>query len=323
MNYNFIKNLKIKRYYNEPNKSYNIVSTVIFRLENNYKDMSEYYNKFKHYIKQFKNIFDDSYYLRIYFDNSIVLYGDNEIINNEITTIWRPLLKYLYELPFVQLCKYNHNEFKKNKIYHIGVFGTIIRFLPLFDYSFNKNINVILITDIDVNQKYIKYIVKSLEYTLKNNLNFFFRTSFCKYTSGYHQTSSNIVNTWLRIMAGTMISNNLKFPKKIINDFFGQIINNNYDEHLNKFINMDLFSIHKHKVLSEPIFKYGIDEFFAMYLLKFLIDNNNKIKFGYLAANDIDSPIYFWYRKNNKLEDNKPVYKEILQSLLEIGRAHV
>lgn len=314
MSYNFLTNLKLKRYYTEPIGEYNVVSTVIFRLEDNYKDMSEYYNKSANLTDKFYDYFPKNFYLRIYFDDSIIKKSGNEIIDNEIDKIWIPLLIKFKKLNFVQLCKYKHIDFLKNNIFHIGLFGTLMRFLPLFDYKFNKNIKTVLITDIDVSPKYMNFTRGCLNYTLKHKLHFFFRTSFCKANAGYHQTSVGIVNTWLRIMAGTMVLNDYKFPKQILNDFFNQIHSKNYDENLSKFIKMDVFNMHLRKANQDKLFRYGLDEFFAMYLLKNILDN--KIKFGYLSNKDIDSSIYFYYLKNNKFKDNKPKYKELLKKIL-------
>lgn len=313
--YSFINKLQLKRYYTEPTDNYNIVSSVIFRLEDNYKPMNEYYNKLEKFIKIFKETFV-GFYFRIYFDNSIIKHTDNKLINEEIDTIWRPLLIKLKKLSFVQLCWYEHKDFLKSKNFHKGVFGTIIRFIPIFDYEFNNNIDIIIISDVDVNHKYLNYTKKSLTYCIDNKLRFFFRTSYCKHSSGYHTVTAKLVNTWLRVMAGTVIINKFKFPIKIIDLFFNQLYTKNYDEHLLNFINLKEFSIHTHKTKTELIFKYGIDEVFSMYLLEYII--NNKIIFGYVSQKDIDSPIYFWAKKNNMLKDeNNPKYKEILKHLLK------
>ena len=127
MEYSFANNLKIKKYYKEPEGTYNLVSTVVFRLENNYKPMSNYHDKFMFMLQNFKRTFRGNYYLRVYFDRSIYVKTDNDIINKEIDEMWKPLLKYLKSLSFVQLVRYNHLDFKKNKTFHDGLFGTLIR----------------------------------------------------------------------------------------------------------------------------------------------------------------------------------------------------
>ena len=238
MEYSFANNLKIKKYYKEPEGTYNLVSTVVFRLENNYKPMSNYHDKFMFMLQNFKRTFRGNYYLRVYFDRSIYVKTDNDIINKEIDEMWKPLLKYLKSLSFVQLVRYNHLDFKKNKTFHDGLFGTLIRFLPLFDYESNKNIRTIVITDIDVNKTYLNYTSRCIQYVKQKNLKFFFRTSFCKFIKGRHYTAKGIVNTWLRVMAGTVICDNYKFSHQILDDFFKQLYTKEYDSNVDKFVNI-------------------------------------------------------------------------------------
>ena len=315
MSYSFSKNLKLKKYYVEPLTKYNVVSTVIFRLENNYKPMKIYVDQFLCMIENFVQIFDSTYYLRVYFDRSVYIKTGNELIDREIDTIFVPLFRKLKNIPFVQLCRYDHRDFKKNKIFHIGLFGTLIRFLPLFDCDENKLIKTVIISDIDVCKKYISLTQKCLKYTMTHKLKFFFRTSFCKFIAGRHYVAQNIANTWLRVMAGTVICDDYKFPVDILDDFFYKIKFNIRDENIDKFIKMDILNMHDYKTSSEDIFKYGIDEFFAMYLLKDILAKH--IKFGYLSTNDVDAPIYFAYHKSNKFADNKPEYTLMMKELLK------
>lgn len=314
MDYSFIKNLKLKKYYKEPNNSYNIVSVVIFRLEQNYKSMYEYYDKFIYMIKQFKYYFNN-YYLRIYFDKSIYIKTKNNIINDEIDKMWIPLLKNLKKLSFVQLVEFNHMDFKYDKVFHKGLFPTMIRFIPMFDYDNNHNIKTIIISDIDINKSHLEYIKRCSEYVNNNKLKFFFRTSFCSFIRGRNYMAQDIANTWLRVMAGTIICNNHKFSHIILDDFFYQLKYDKYDKNLLKFINMDIYNHVSHKASDEKIYKYGIDEFFLMYLIKDLIEKN--IKFGYLSTKGVDTPIWFLFESSNKFTDNKYDYKKLMKDILK------
>jgi hypothetical protein len=314
MPYSFAANLKLKKYYEEPVGKYNIVSTVVFRLEDNYKSMSEYHDQFMYMIKNFKYIYGNDYYLRVYFDRSIYKKTGNKDIDKEIDKMWLPLLKYLKSLPFVQLCRYKHHDFKKNETFHLGLFGTIIRFIPLFDYNANKNIKTVVITDIDVNKYYLSLSKQSLNYMESKKLNFFFKTSYCKFIAGRHYMAHGIANTWLRVMAGTVICDNYKFPHQILDYFFEQAKTGNYDDNVKKFVKMDIYNYHEYKTQTDHIYKYGIDEFFAMYLVKDVLQKN--IKFGYLAARDIDASIWLSYVRSNKFTDGKYNYEKMMRSVL-------
>ena len=131
------------KFYTEPKEKYNIVSTVIFRLKNNYKPFIEYYNGLKFLVDNLPSILPD-FYLRLYYDDTISIPNStNEKVNEEIKTLWMPYFEQLKQLKYVQLCKYNH---KLNE----GLFGTLVRFYPLFDYTDNANIEIVIISDVDI-----------------------------------------------------------------------------------------------------------------------------------------------------------------------------
>jgi hypothetical protein len=312
--YNFFKKIKLYKYYDEPNTRYNIVSTVIFRLENNYKPMENYYLKIMKLVDNFYDFFGKDFYLRIYFDNSIVLKSGNEFIDNEIDNVWIKLLKKLKSFKFVQLCRYKHKDFLKNNIFHRGLFGTVIRFLPLFNVQSNNNIKDIIVSDIDVNFILLNYMKKGYQFVVKHDLKLFFKTSYCKYIAGYHNVTINMLNTWLRLLAGTVIVHNYKFNPKILNDFFSKIVHKNYDEYMIKFINIGQSITYKNKTPSEEIFKYGYDEFFLVYLLDNAI--KQKIKIGYVSTKDFDAPIYYYYRKNNNFDSNDEQKLKLFEDIL-------
>lgn len=323
MEYNFIKNLKLKKYYNEPGNKYNLVSTALFRLKDNYKKMTKYHdllvNLVDNFDKYFQNINGYEFYLRIYFDRSLIKKSGNNIIDEEIDTLWLPLLRKLKKHSFIQLCKFKHKDFiEDNNIFHIGLFGTIIRFLPMFNFNFNNNIQLLIVSDVDLNDKYLKYAKDSYNYVINHDLKFFFRTSFCKGTNGRQLVSQDIANSWLRIMAGTMVINNYRFDKNLLNIFFSQIHHKKYEDNLLSFMNIDkTVDLHKKKTTSESIFKYGIDEFFASYFIKECVEKN--IKFGYISTKDIDAPIFFYYIRNNDFinEDNNLTHKKLLKEVMK------
>ena len=115
------------------NNKKNIISTCFFKMSKGYKKFSEYfkgiillYNTVLKKLKEFK--------LRIFIDMSI--YNDKNIMN---------MLKMLKNIELVVYCC---NSFVKNDIYHLGTFGTLIRFMPLFNFP-NNDTNIVISTDID------------------------------------------------------------------------------------------------------------------------------------------------------------------------------
>ena len=76
--------LIVKKYYDEPKNKINIISASVFKLENSYKNSMRYYKGFKLLVENFRKYFPD-FYLRIYFDDSIIKpKHENNKINNEI-----------------------------------------------------------------------------------------------------------------------------------------------------------------------------------------------------------------------------------------------
>jgi len=312
--YKFSENLKLVKYYKEPDTRYNIVCVTVFRLYDNYKPMDKYYDKFNIFLKVFKK-YMPNYYLRVYIDNSLIVKPGIKIIDDEIDNIWIPLINKLKILDFVQLIKYKHSDFLDEKYSqcHKGTFGTIIRFLPMFDYKINDNLDTIVIMDIDMNPKSFDLYNNIINYSKQNNSHFMFRTSYCKYTKSRHFIVSEITNTWLRVMAGTMVLMNHRFDKNILNEFFGCIKNNTFEDRC-KYIGLfkDHINFENNKKVSAELFIYGIDELLTLYLLDSLIKKN--IKFGYLSSKDLDVPLYTHSIKYNTYSDNT---NEINRKLLK------
>lgn len=319
LKYKFARNLKLEKYYEEPKNKYNLVSVTIFRLYKNYKSMSEYYDKFNVFLQVFKKYLPD-FYLRVYIDDSIIIKPGIEIIDKEIDEVWSQLIKNLKSLDFVQLVKYKHLNFLDREYpqCHRGAFGTMIRFLPMFDYKVNNNLNKIIIMDIDMNPKKFNLYIKSLNYLEKNNLKFLFRTSYCSYTLIRYDVEE-LLNTWLRVMAGTMILHNYRFSKEILNKFFGCIYHNNYTiskcKYIKKFKKYDESkrNINK-KLINDEVFKFGIDELLTSYLLNDLISNN--VKFGYLSTKNMDLPLFVHANINNFYENENDNDKKLIEVIL-------
>jgi hypothetical protein len=307
--------IKFKKFYTEPSNEYNIFSTVIFRTyESGHRQSLYYYNKLLSLIEHF-NVMFPTFYLRIYYDKSIVTHKnvDNEEHKKENVEYWRPLIKELKNEKKIQLIRFDCDDYKtENKSFHRGTFGTLIRFIPIFDYDENKNIKFVFIYDVDIDyftQTTAKY---SIKFVKKNNLNFFFRTNHCLFSDSNHYSLYNdLKNTWLRMYANIIVDN-IKLPKIIFNNFFKMIDDKQYDVYLSRFINYNIIK----KKSSEQIFSYGIDEILCMYILDYIIENN--IKSGYFTSNNVYRPIqkYVFRNEHFKNTSKNNIYKEILQNLL-------
>lgn len=116
----------------EPINNYNIISCVFFKTKDFIrKDNIKYIDGLTNIINNFKKELPN-YRLRIYYDNTV-----KDIINNITNN----------KLKDIELYEYDINFFRDG-IYHKGLIGTYIRFLPLFDIKYHK-VDKCIIFDID------------------------------------------------------------------------------------------------------------------------------------------------------------------------------
>lgn len=130
-------------------KKKNIISSCFFKMKSTYKSFNKYINGLKLLSKNidimnrnsssFKLNSNNNYVIRLFIDKSIYL--DDEIMAN------------INQLHNVECVLYECNDFKADDIYHYGVFGTLIRLFPMFNFKYNDS-KYILITDIDETDDY-------------------------------------------------------------------------------------------------------------------------------------------------------------------------
>ena len=241
----------------EPKNNYNIISVVFFKKYEYYRDISEYINGLRNIIKNFSKILP-SFRLRIYHDFSAL-----EIITN--------LLKESKYIDNIELYEYDIDFFReeKDKTYHKGTIGTIIRFLPLFNLEHHK-VDKCLILDIDnVLRISIVNIIKLMD---DNNVKIGYRSRFCY--SAEHISCVNDNNIIKYPLIASLIYQTISVPYNILSDFFEDI-----------YINKNLELIKKCKLINE--YEYGIDELFMneKYLKYFY---QNKLKISPILFNHVN-----------------------------------
>jgi len=295
---------------NQDNKSDNLISCCAFRMAGGYKSSTRYIRGLTNLIKYLPTYFPD-FKLRIYYDNSIILQDhDSQEINDEIRDQWLPLLDMAKKKPYVQLAHYRYDKFEiKNGLYHDGLFGTIVRFIPLFQDRQGDT----LICDIDgFTDRYLFSKLSNIYKIFKKSKSkFHFRSSPCYVATDriYNQEKDldeeYKPNTPLRIFAGTILSK-ITFPKKIFDHFFNCLHDlsqdkcsyiKNFTE--SKFILDDPKNITKDQDSGRPlvsnIMYYGIDEFFINTTLLKYIENNNiisSVTLDYTSINHIIQKIH-------------------------------
>ncbi len=272
---------KLSNEFIEPKDSYNIISVSLFRLKNSYKNSNIYYEGLNLLVNNFPKILPN-FYLRIYYDTS-VLENDDENMIDDTKNLWIPYFKILRKNPKIQLIKYNSDEFRVDKIYHDGLIGTFMRFIPFFNLEINKKINTVAVMDIDINLKKMYQIFdvkKKIAVMNKTNSNISFTTYPCYELWPRYQNMRKYVKIHDIIPAGTIITR-VKFPIKIFNNFINSIVNNDKiitDYVENYYLNNEV-SVKKefdqNKMIKFRV-PYGLDEYFLMFVNEYI--NNKKIK---------------------------------------------
>lgn len=268
-----------------------LLSTSFFYLEKSYKSSERYIDgilKIIEFVEQ-----NEFYILRIYYDKSIFLnHKYNELFNK------------IKINKFVELYEYSCIRFIETKPFHIGTFGTLLRFLPLFEKS---HYDIIYILDIDdANYEYIKLYVDSL---INSNKKFYFynlENYGRKYLGQFNNKFGDavIANIYVK---------NYRFDIKIFTNFLDWITKSNklfkQIENLNK--NTYAFKNSPKDIVST----YGLDEYF---LNINLINTLNKKDIGWIKEN-----LYFDYfieklinYKNNEIFDL--VRKEYLIDIINL-----
>jgi hypothetical protein len=157
--------------------------------------MKDAYRKFEQYTSNLKNFCKLSaipgFCTRIYTDDS----------GQEIALVVAE--KY----PHVSVIHFNCPEFRE-EVGHIGTFGTIVRFLPLFE----KGLDLVWVSDIDIPTEYLD--TRHLVNMEKAKANFSFRTFLCYEEKVYGRKYT--------ILAGTIISK-ITFPKQNLTRFLNKI----------------------------------------------------------------------------------------------------
>lgn len=306
------------KYYTEPLNKYNVFSVSIFRLKNPYKSTKTYYDGLKLLIDIFKKNFPH-FYLRIYYDKSISTeMHETKEINEEIRTMWQPLLKNARKKDFIQLIEFRHPLFLTKDGYHIGLFGTLTRMIPLFDYEENKKINIVAISDVDIRyyatQNYVSYI----KYLLKSTAKFFFRTLYCTEMTNRLKSSKIYVDKYIHIYAGTMISK-IKFDRSIMDDFMKACLDNISGKMYDKKDDLMIRQFKSNREIDKKdielgCFYYGIDEIFVIKIFAQLI--NRKIPFSYVIGVNMRNPLFQYYSTTNDFKINPKRNRNLIKTIM-------
>ena len=274
-----------------------VLSCSFFTMADAYRKVEKY----QHYLQKFlqqKQVLK-GFETRIYTDDS----------GKEFA------LKVAKNDPTVSVYHFNYSPLRE-KIGHIGTFGTFIRFLPLFE----SGLETVWVSDIDITDSFLD---PSLLTNMRaRNAKFSYMSFVCYDKKVYGRAYT--------ILAGTMISFHT-FPKQLFTKFINQLV------HPTKLLQKKIDILNEAmKQRKKPYSKipYGIDELFLNTIIyNYLIDHNtqcyiikNYLIFTYLLLHhnnlltDEESEyVYLYVYKNRSSLFNKikHVLKTILPLILE------
>lgn len=116
------------------NKKKNLLSAVFFKMPGKgYKDLEEYIDGLEKLALYVKNKIKD-FSLRLFIDRSV--YEDEMLLGR------------IEKHKNIEVVVYGCPEFIVDDIYHQGLFGTMVRYFPMFNFP-NNDARVVIPTDID------------------------------------------------------------------------------------------------------------------------------------------------------------------------------
>ena len=246
------------------NEKKNIVSCAFFKLHTSaYKDFNLYIDGLeKLYDKVYIQYKNEKFTIRLFIDNSI--YHDKKLFDR---------LKKMNKLEIV-LYQCQNYQIGTDLNYHMGLFGTFVRFFPMFDFE-NNDADIVVVSDIDDYDYFEKSIlnIKLIKSNIKSHteISFFKAGNISKnvlYTiSSFYK---NIPNPYA--VASNFISF-LKCDKRVLYNFLIEIAESN-----------ELLTKYQHKfesntnLLTGDKFVYGFDEYFLnINYTNYLIDTSKII----------------------------------------------
>lgn len=226
-------------------QSRNVITCSFFTVGDAYRDFRQYIGNLKRFVTYSDNL--KQYEFRIYTDDTgkdiaLEAAGDRERIS---------------------VLHYNCPQFREGRG-HVGMFGTLVRFLPMFE-----DLDMVWSSDIDIPDYYLDN--KVAERVKQSKCDFMISTFIC-----YDR------KVWGRnytMLAGRFISR-IRFPKALLTRFLNNFTNGKMEEVVER-INI----ANTRKPRSE--FPYGMDELFLnTYVYNWLSERSSRIlvQKDYIAA---------------------------------------
>ena len=231
------------------------ISCSLFKTKESYRNFEKYTNMF---MKWFKNL-PDNFYIKLFIDENVL---NDEHFVKIFDKRYKNLEIVLFDFPY----------FKNCENYHDGTFGTIARFLPLFNISkISNSAKYLWISDLDLPYYSIKskYINEMKKMDIK--VSYFSKACYDEPWIDSNEIDYPIVNS--RIIIHKSLCGQ-RF-KHLFESFIDDIISNKYNTFKNDLILYLQKYKNKYIDFQPKIFPYGFDELFTN---KYLLPEFKKYK---------------------------------------------
>jgi len=294
----YLKNdiCKLKPLFNiDFSKKTDIISACFFKMSGGgYTNFDKYLTGIFN-LKKFIDANFKSFKLRVFIDPTI--YNDKKIMNKLNS---HNIDLVLYECP----------KFIKDG-YHRGIFGTIVRFFPMFDFE-NNDANDVIISDIDLNYFHQTLNMLKLKDKLvdikKHNLD-----DIYTYFYGTLRDMSIIKKGFIipYILASEQI-NFKRIDKSVILNYL-----DNYNKYKDRIIEIFNHSLRKIEKSNDEFLIYGWDEYFINYnYINYIIKNKKAFMVTYSYFITIN--LYYINTKRHQLmKEEKSILKDFYLDILK------
>ena len=283
----------------------NIISVCLFKLTRSYKDFSLYVNGLSvlnRYVKKYLTEFR----IRLFIDHHI---HEDKIIMDGISKLDKvDLVKFVCDSKFMV------------GDYLDGLFGTLIRFFPMFDFP-NNDANVVSIMDADLNPRDVDAYRRIYE----NFRTYLVNTPSTSGTqSSYLYFYGRLFHPALKTMGRVDVTTPYALASKIYSiKKLGHNIILDFIQTVTQSTNI-IYSDYEHpKMLSTPTkFIFGVDEYF---LNNTLIDHliTNGMCFARRYYYQLVSPLYYLNDKGITKSGLGPQFMEIVNEVSPKGIEYI
>jgi hypothetical protein len=296
-------------------KKKNLICSSLFKLKNSYRSLDKYINGISVITNHLKHKMPD-FTLRLFIDRSI--YEDSTI------------MEILLHIEGLELVVYHCFDFVRDEVYHVGLFGTIVRMFPIFNFE-NNDANIILINDIDIeNQENIIHTEKVFRILKQHHklnkitlFNIGTLSSASRIYFNIHNTLDYLYHDHINVYTLTdKICSIQRLPHELLTSFLKETLSNK-----SKFYSFYEYYKNSNHITEEmEQYIYGVDEYFInKSLIPYVIDHN--IPYATHIEWDIVTTLIWGeiminskYNKRSRNKLNKSILKELKQILLKYDK---